>query len=266
MRTRPRRRDAARKQRHTGPLPGSLRTPLLVRDVVPVWTRSPSSFPMSYVRYSRMRLTGARSGCLRVPDGATEPARAVDLPGRRRGGTPAKPRSRGRRDTSTQSLRSLGVGRLEGGRSGHVRTGPQPSGGMVMKPRRSVLTAASVASVTGAILLTSAATSPPTPNAPAPITKQAVAVGTGGAVADPFVAGIGGGGFLVYYDARTHEVTTIDGRETAPALATADLFIDPATGKPLSFPVAVTSGLSVGVPGTLMTWEKALAQWGTRSL
>ncbi len=169
-----------------------------------------------------------------------------------------------------------------------------------MKPRRSVLTAASVASVTGAILLTSAATSPPTPNAPAPITKQAVAVGTGGAVAsddvpatsaglavlreggnavdaavavaatlgvaDPFVAGIGGGGFLVYYDARTHEVTTIDGRETAPALATADLFIDPATGKPLSFPVAVTSGLSVGVPGTLMTWQKALAQWGTRSL
>jgi len=171
---------------------------------------------------------------------------------------------------------------------------------MLMKPRRSVLTAASVASVTGAILLTSAATSPPTPNAPAPITKQAVAVGTGGAVAsddvpatsaglavlreggnavdaavavaatlgvaDPFVAGIGGGGFLVYYDARTHEVTTIDGRETAPALATADLFIDPATGKPLSFPVAVTSGLSVGVPGTLMTWQKALAQWGTRSL
>ncbi len=169
-----------------------------------------------------------------------------------------------------------------------------------MKPRRSVLTAASVASVTGAILLTSAATNPPTPNAPAPITKQAVAVGTGGAVAsddvpatsaglavlreggnavdaavavaatlgvaDPFVAGIGGGGFLVYYDARTHEVTTIDGRETAPALATADLFIDPATGKPLSFPVAVTSGLSVGVPGTLMTWQKALAQWGTRSL
>src|SRR5882757_4492358 len=106
--------------------------------------------------------------------------------------------------------------------------------------------------------------------------KQAVAVGTGGAVAsddveatsaglevlrgggnaidaavavaatlgvaDPFVAGIGGGGYLVYYDARTHRVSTIDGRETAPRLATTDLFIDPATGKPLAFPVAVTSG------------------------
>ena len=83
---------------------------------------------------------------------------------------------------------------------------------------------------------------------------------------EPFVAGIGGGGYLVYYDARTHRVSTIDGRETAPQLATKNLFIDPATGKPLAFPVAVTSGLSVGVPGTLMTWQKALGQWGTESL
>jgi gamma-glutamyltranspeptidase / glutathione hydrolase len=130
--------------------------------------------------------------------------------------------------------------------------------------------------------------------------KQAVAVGTGGAVAsddvqatqagigvlrhggnavdaavavaatlgvtDPFVAGIGGGGFLVYYDARTRQVHTIDGRETTPLSAGPDLFIDPATGKPLAFPTAVTSGLSVGVPGTLMTWQQALRNWGTISL
>jgi gamma-glutamyltranspeptidase/glutathione hydrolase len=64
----------------------------------------------------------------------------------------------------------------------------------------------------------------------------AVAVAATLGVADPFVAGIGGGGYLVYYDARTHHVSTIDGRETAPRLATADLFIDPATGKPLAFP------------------------------
>ncbi len=94
----------------------------------------------------------------------------------------------------------------------------------------------------------------------------AVAVAATLGVADPFVAGIGGGGYLVYYDARTHRVSTIDGRETAPRLATSDLFIDPATGKPLAFPVAVTSGLSVGVPGTLMTWQKALDEWGTESL
>jgi gamma-glutamyltranspeptidase/glutathione hydrolase len=90
----------------------------------------------------------------------------------------------------------------------------------------------------------------------------AVAVASTLGVTDPFVAGIGGGGYFVYYDARTHRVYTIDGRETAPAADTASLFIDPATGKPLPFATAVTSGLSVGVPGTLMTWQRALARWG----
>jgi gamma-glutamyltranspeptidase/glutathione hydrolase len=94
----------------------------------------------------------------------------------------------------------------------------------------------------------------------------AVAVASTLGVTDPFVAGIGGGGYLVYYDARTHKVTTIDGRETTPAADDQNLFIDPATGKPLTFPTAVTSGLSVGVPGTLMTWQQALRQWGRFSL
>jgi gamma-glutamyltranspeptidase / glutathione hydrolase len=90
----------------------------------------------------------------------------------------------------------------------------------------------------------------------------AVAVASTLGVTDPFVAGIGGGGYFVYYDARTHRVYTIDGRETAPAADDVNLFIDPQTGKPLPFPTAVTSGLSVGVPGTLMTWQRALARWG----
>jgi gamma-glutamyltranspeptidase/glutathione hydrolase len=90
----------------------------------------------------------------------------------------------------------------------------------------------------------------------------AVAVASTLGVTDPFVAGIGGGGYFVYYDARRHRVYTIDGRETAPAADTANLFIDPSTGQPLSFPTAVTSGLSVGVPGTLMTWQSALDRWG----
>jgi gamma-glutamyltranspeptidase / glutathione hydrolase len=81
-------------------------------------------------------------------------------------------------------------------------------------------------------------------------------------VTDPYVAGIGGGGYLVYYDGRTHRVSTIDGRETAPASVGTGLFLDAATGRPLSFPTAVTSGLSVGVPGTLMTWQQALDRWG----
>ncbi|HEY2695059.1 MAG TPA: gamma-glutamyltransferase, partial [Pseudonocardiaceae bacterium] len=94
----------------------------------------------------------------------------------------------------------------------------------------------------------------------------AVAVASTLGVTDPFVAGIGGGGYLVYYDARTHKITTIDGRETTPAAANQNLFIDPATGKPLAFPTAVTSGLSVGVPGTLMAWQRAVNQWGNFSL
>jgi gamma-glutamyltranspeptidase / glutathione hydrolase len=94
----------------------------------------------------------------------------------------------------------------------------------------------------------------------------AVAVASTLGVTDPYVAGIGGGGYFVYYDARTHQVSTIDGRETTPASADSSLFIDPATGKPLTFPTAVTSGLSVGVPGTLMTWQQALDRWGRFSL
>ncbi len=90
----------------------------------------------------------------------------------------------------------------------------------------------------------------------------AVAVASTLGVTDPYVAGIGGGGYLVYYDARTHRVSTIDGRETAPAAAGPSMFIDPTTGQPLPLPTAVNSGLSVGVPGTLATWERALQRWG----
>jgi gamma-glutamyltranspeptidase / glutathione hydrolase len=90
----------------------------------------------------------------------------------------------------------------------------------------------------------------------------AVAVAATLGVTDPYVAGIGGGGYFVYYDARTHRVSTIDGRETAPAAAGPSMFIDPTTGQPLSLPAAVTSGLSVGVPGMLATWERALQRWG----
>ena len=94
----------------------------------------------------------------------------------------------------------------------------------------------------------------------------AVAVAATLGVSDPMVAGIGGGGYFVYYDAHTRRVYTLDGRETAPAADGPNLFIDPTTGNPLSFPTAVTSGLSVGVPGTLRTWQTALDLWGQHSL
>ncbi|MEV1285589.1 gamma-glutamyltransferase [Micromonospora sp. NPDC049679] len=85
-------------------------------------------------------------------------------------------------------------------------------------------------------------------------------------VTEPFSAGIGGGGFFVYYDARTRTVKTLDGREAAPASMRADSFVNPATGAAYAFAEARVSGLSAGVPGTLLTWDEALRRWGSRPL
>ena len=84
-------------------------------------------------------------------------------------------------------------------------------------------------------------------------------------VTEPFSCGIGGGGFMVIRT-KHGKVITIDGRETAPAAMTPISFIDPATGTPLPFNDARWSGLSVGVPGTPATWEKALKKYGTMKL
>jgi gamma-glutamyltranspeptidase/glutathione hydrolase len=134
---------------------------------------------------------------------------------------------------------------------------------------------------------------------PEPV-KQAVAVGTGGAAAsvdpiatqtairildrggnavdaavaaaamlgvvEPYSCGIGGGGFMVIYRASDHGVVTIDSRETAPQAFRPDSFVDPSTGQPIPFAEAVTSGLGVGVPGTLRAWRDAAQRYGTLRL
>src|SRR4030095_14007342 len=83
---------------------------------------------------------------------------------------------------------------------------------------------------------------------------------------EPFSSGLGGGGFFVFYDARTGTVHTIDGREAAPASMEADAFINDATGQAYAFQEARVSGISVGVPGTPQTWQTALRKWGTISM
>ncbi|HEV3408182.1 MAG TPA: gamma-glutamyltransferase, partial [Gaiellaceae bacterium] len=85
-------------------------------------------------------------------------------------------------------------------------------------------------------------------------------------VTEPYSCGIGGGGFFVIYRAADRKVFTIDHREKAPAAMRPDSFIDPATGNPMPFAQAVTSGLSAGVPGTLAGWQRALDRFGSMPL
>ncbi|MEU5096971.1 gamma-glutamyltransferase [Streptomyces sp. NPDC020996] len=92
----------------------------------------------------------------------------------------------------------------------------------------------------------------------------AVATAAALGVTEPYSSGIGGGGYFVYYDAKSRTVHTIDGRETAPLTADSGLFLE--NGKPLAFADAVSSGLSVGTPGTPATWQTALQKWGSRKL
>jgi gamma-glutamyltranspeptidase/glutathione hydrolase len=73
---------------------------------------------------------------------------------------------------------------------------------------------------------------------------------------EPQSSGIGGGAFLLYWDAKARKLTTFDARETAPQAAGPDLFLKP-DGTPMSFDEAVTGGRSVGVPGTLALLELA---------
>jgi gamma-glutamyltranspeptidase / glutathione hydrolase len=159
--------------------------------------------------------------------------------------------------------------------------------------RRSQLLSSTMTGLVAAALLTSPADA--VPKAPS---KDPVAIGRGGAVSsvdpyateigvdvlrhggnavdaavataaalgvtEPYSAGIGGGGFFVYYAARSGRVHTIDGRETAPARMKEDAFVE--GGVPIPFAEAVTSGLSVGVPGTPATWDLALDKWGSIDL
>ena len=85
-------------------------------------------------------------------------------------------------------------------------------------------------------------------------------------VTEPYSCGIGGGGFMVIYRAADRKVFTIDGREEAPAAFQPTSFLNPATGNPIPFAEGMTSGLGVGVPGTLRTWEEALRRYGTMPL
>ena len=78
----------------------------------------------------------------------------------------------------------------------------------------------------------------------------AVAVQATLGLVEPQSSGLGGGAFMLHYDAQTKTLTAFNGRETAPAGATPDMFLD-EQGAPLSYQDAVTSGRATGVPGAV---------------
>ena len=78
---------------------------------------------------------------------------------------------------------------------------------------------------------------------------------------EPQSSGLGGGAFLIWFDAETGQITTIDGRETASRHVTPNLFQD-ETSKPLGFYDAVIGGKSVGVPGVPALMLDAHQRWG----
>lgn len=171
----------------------------------------------------------------------------------------------------------------------------------VVMPRRSIAVLAGAATAAVATLIaTPAAAAPHGRHRYRPAAGGSLATGSGGAVASmdraasaagiavlerggnavdaavatasalgvtiPFVAGPGGGGFMVIYLARTHQVVTIDGRETCPAACTPSMFVDPATGKPYGYVYASDQPLATGVPANVATWATALRRYGRRSL
>ncbi len=90
-----------------------------------------------------------------------------------------------------------------------------------------------------------------------------VAVQTVLGLVEPQSSGLGGGAFLVWYDATSGELTTLDARETAPLAATPRLFQTDA-GEPLDFFDGVVGGRSVGVPGTPALLGEVHERWGNR--
>ena len=78
---------------------------------------------------------------------------------------------------------------------------------------------------------------------------------------EPESSGIGGGAFLLHWSEREKKLRSYDGRETAPAAARPNRFLD-AGGKPLRFMQAVLGGRSVGVPGVFRMLELAHRKHG----
>ncbi len=90
----------------------------------------------------------------------------------------------------------------------------------------------------------------------------AIAVQTTLGLVEPQSSGLGGGAFMMVYDPKAAKVWAYDGRETAPAGVTPDMFLDPETGKPLRYFDGIASGRSTGVPGAMVMLSAAHKDYG----
>lgn len=120
------------------------------------------------------------------------------------------------------------------------------AGGSVVAKRAALATASPIATKAGLAVLQSGGTA----------ADAAVAVACALAVVHPHAGNLGGGGFLVYYDASTKAVWTLDFRETAPKAATRELFE--------KLPDLRSGGLAAGVPGTVAGLDAMHRKFGTK--
>ena len=90
----------------------------------------------------------------------------------------------------------------------------------------------------------------------------AIAVQTVLGLVEPQSSGIAGGAFMIVYDNKKGDVWFYNGRETAPAGVTPDMFVDPETGKPFGYIDRVATGISTGVPGVMVMLDKAHQDYG----
>ncbi|OFZ86318.1 MAG: gamma-glutamyltransferase [Betaproteobacteria bacterium RBG_16_66_20] len=93
------------------------------------------------------------------------------------------------------------------------------------------------------------------------VVDAAIAVQMVLGLVEPQSSGIGGGAFLLHWARAEKRLRGYDGRETAPAAARSDRFLD-ASGKPLDPPAAIANGRAVGVPGVLRMLEAAHRRHG----
>ena len=125
------------------------------------------------------------------------------------------------------------------------------SGYPVIADEWMIVTANAYASIAGAEILKDGGTA-----ADAMVAAQSVL-----GLVEPESSGLGGGGFLVWYDSNTKQVTTLDGRETAPSSSQMSQFQN-KDGESMKFFEAVIGGLSVGTPGIPALMFETHKKWG----